>query len=215
MLGIFAAGAVTGGGIVANDKLSQADQLQQQSVVIQNQGLVAGAATTEPSEPVEQWVKPLDYSNDDLEVVANLLPLLIEEARHQPTAEEIANQQRRDNLRAYFQKWNSPFADSDETLDAFLHSSNMKMMIAISFVESTMGKKCYHHNCSGIGGYPPNLRKYDSHAAWVRDFDSLLERRYKGWPVEKFLGVYVQPGSPNWLNGVKQILAELDAADIE
>ena len=202
LLGVFLAGALMGGGIVANDKLSQADQLAQ------SKGEVASAVTTEP------WSKPMDFSTEDLEVVANMLPILIEEARHEPTAEELANQKRRDDLRTYFESRNSPFADDDATLDAFLNSNNMKLMIAISFVESSMGKKCYYKNCSGIGGTPPNLRKYESYADWVRDFDSLLEKRYKGLPIEDFLGLYVQPGSPNWINGVKQILAELEAQEV-
>lgn len=203
LLGVFLAGTITGGGIMANDKLTQADQLAQ------SKGGVASAVTT------EQWSKPLDYSQEELEVVADMLPILIEEARHEPTAEELENQKRRDQLRAYFESRKSPFGDDDATLEAFLNSNNMKLMIAISFVESTMGKKCYYKNCSGIGGYPPNLRKYESYADWVKDFDALLERRYKGMDPEDMMGIYVQPGSPNWINGVRQILAELKTAGIE
>jgi hypothetical protein len=203
MLGVFGFGVLLGGGVVANDKISQADQLSR------SQGQVASATTT------EQWSKPLDFSMEDLNVVTDFLPALIEESRHEPTPEELANQKRRDQLREYFVNRKSPFAKDDSTLDAFLNSNNMKLMIAISFVESTMGKRCYYNNCSGIGGYPPNLRKYDSYADWVRDFDSLLERRYKGMKPEQMMGVYVQPGSPNWINGVRQILAELEKHGIE
>lgn len=203
MAGVFLTGALTGGGIVAMDNLSQADQL------VQTKGQVASTVTSEP------WSMPLEYSTEDLNVVADMLPLLIEEARHEPTAAELANQKRRQQLKEYFEYRKSPFADDDSTLDAFLNSNNMKLMIAISFVESTMGKKCYYNNCSGIGGYPPNLRKYDSYAGWVKDFDALLERRYKGMEPEEMMGVYVQPGSPNWINGVRQILAELQERNIE
>ena len=87
-------------------------------------------------------------------------------------------------------------------------------MVAISFVESTFGKRCYYYNCSGIGGTPPHLRKYNSYAEWVRDFDDLLERRYKDLPPEEFIGLYVQPGSANWLHGVKQVLRELEEQGI-
>ena len=203
MVGVFLAGALMGGGMVANDKLTQADQLAQ------SEGQVAGATTT------EAWSMPLEYSTEELNVVADMLPILIEEQRHEPTPEEIANEKRRDSLRAYFESRNSPFAEDDATLEAFLNSNNMKLMIAISFVESTMGKKCYYNNCSGIGGYPPNLRKYDSYAEWVKDFDALLEKRYKGMKPEELMGVYVQPGSPNWINGIKQILTELKQQGIE
>lgn len=172
-------------------------------------GSVLAASTEEP------WVMPLQFDQSELEIVGEMLPLLIEENHREPTQEEIIREQQKEKLRAYFQSRKSPFGDDDKTIEAFLDSRNMNLMIAISFVESTMGKKCYYKNCSGIGGYPPNLRKYDSFADWVRDFDDLLERRYKGLEIEEFLGLYVQPGSPNWLNGVKQILAELKEEGIE
>jgi hypothetical protein len=183
----------------------------------ETQGQVLGALTSVPSAsgPENQWSKPISYDSTELQVITTFVPEVIKENRHEPTLDEIKNEERKEKLRKYLQYRKSPFAKSDETIQAFLDSKNMKVMLAISFVESTMGKKCYYHNCSGIGGYPPNLRKYDNHAGWIRDFDSLLERRYKGIPIEKFMGLYVQPGSPNWINGVKQILAELKARGIE
>lgn len=163
----------------------------------------------------QPWVKPLDYDQSELNIVANMLPELVEENRHVPTPEEIKNTERKEKLRQFLAGYKSPFAKNDDTLQAFLDSKNMKLMLAISFVESSLGKKCYYNNCSGIGGYPPNLRKYPNYAGWVEDFDSLLERRYKGVPIDEFMGLYVQPGSPNWINGVKQILAELKQQGIE
>ena len=196
-------GLVFGSYVSWSSKLSQADILSTQS------GEVLSASTSEP------WIKPLKFDQSELKIVADMLPQLIEANRHQPTSEEIIREQQKNQLRAYFEKWKSPFAKDDKTIEAFLDSNNMNLMIAISFVESSMGKKCYYNNCSGIGGYPPNLRKYDSHADWVRDFDELLEKRYKGLPIEKFMGLYVQPGSPNWINGVKQILGELSEEGIK
>jgi hypothetical protein len=122
---------------------------------------------------------------------------------------------RKERLRAYLVEKNSPFADDEGALDAFVASKNMKLMVAISFVESTFGKNCYYYNCSGIGGTPPNLRKYDSYAEWVQDFDLLLENRYKDLPPEKFIGLYVQPGSANWLYGVKKVIREFEEQGIE
>lgn len=203
MSGFFIAGALTGAVVMMGDDYAEAEQ-----AAAERQELIAGASTT------ESWSMPLDFSVEDLDIVTDMMPVLINEVRHEPTAAELANEKRKSDLRAYFESRNSPFTD-DATLDAFLSANNMKLMIAISFVESTMGKRCYYNNCSGIGGYPPNLRKYDSYADWVRDFDSLLERRYKGMEPEDMMGVYVQPGSPNWINGVRQILAELEKQGIE
>ena len=124
------------------------------------------------------------------------------------SAKEIAL--RKEMLKNYFESKNSPFAADDEALQTFATSKNMKLMVAISFVESTFGKNCYFYNCSGIGGAPPNLRRYNSYAEWIVDFDNLLEESYKNLAPEQFIGLYVQPGSPNWLFGVKQVLQELE-----
>jgi hypothetical protein len=64
-------------------------------------------------------------------------------------------------------------------------------------------------------GAPPTLRKYDNYAEWIYDFDDLLERRYKDVPPEKFIGLYVQPGSPNWIYGVNQVIEEFEQQQIE
>ncbi len=120
---------------------------------------------------------------------------------------------RKEKLRVYLASKNSPFATDEAALDAFVNSKNMKMMVAISFVESTYGQHCFSYNCSGITG-KKGLRKYASYAEWIHDFDDLLERRYKNLPPEDFIGLYVQPGSPNWTYGVKQVLREFEEQGI-
>lgn len=190
------------GGLGIGSYLSWSSKYSEADLEAQRSGSVLAVSTEEP------WSKTLDYDQSELDVVQDMLPILIEDNHREPSQEELIREEQHKKLKAYFEKRKSPFSD-DRTVEAFLDSRNMNLMIAISFVESTMGQKCYFKNCSGIGGTPPNLRKYDSHAAWVRDFDELLEKRYKGLEIEEFLGLYVQPGSPNWLAGVKQILAEL------
>jgi hypothetical protein len=92
----------------------------------------------------------------------------------------------------------------------------MRMILAISFVESNFGKHCADNNCSGIGVDPSSgsWRRYKSTANWVLDFDRLLNRRYKDWAPEEMRGVYVNPGSNAWVVGVYQVLDELTAAGI-
>ncbi len=158
-------------------------------------------------------VIPLEQSRPNLTVVANLLPILIEQYRHQPTAQEIRAVRRKEALRDYLAIQKSPLAEDDAALDALLRARNMKMILAISFVESNMCKKQIYNNCSGIGG--SKIRQYPDFSGWVDDFDDLLERRYKDLPVEKFLGYYVQPGSQNWVDGVYQILGDLEQRHIE
>ncbi|MGE5298103.1 MAG: hypothetical protein ACM3KM_02995 [Acidobacteriaceae bacterium] len=117
---------------------------------------------------------------------------------------------RKEQVRQYLLTKKSPLADDEEALSALAASKNMKLILAISFVESNFGKHCYYYNCSGIGGSVPNLRRYNSYAEWIQDFDKLLEERYNNMPIERFVGLYVQPDSPNWLYGVRQVLKEFD-----
>lgn len=154
------------------------------------------------------------FSQEVIDIASPIFGTLVEENREsvEPPVDQLAI--RKEKLRAYLKSKNSPFAEDEVTLDAFVASKNMKLMVAISFVESTFGKKCYYYNCSGIGGTPPNLRKYNGYDEWVRDFDDLLERRYKNVPPEDFIGIYVQPGSPNWIYGVKQVLREFEEQGI-
>ncbi len=154
------------------------------------------------------------YSQQVIDVVSPVFTAFVKDNRD--TKDLAANERaaRKEKLRAYFTQKKSPFAKDEAALEAFAASKNMKMMVAISFVESTFGKNCYYHNCSGIGGTPPNLRKYDSYAEWIKDFDALLEKRYKDIPPEDFIGLYVQPGSPNWIHGVKQVLREFEEQGI-
>lgn len=154
------------------------------------------------------------FSQHIIDVASPMFGELVVENREivEPPVDQVAI--RKEKLRIYLESKKSPFAKDDETLQAFAVSKNMKLMVAISFVESTFGKNCYYYNCSGIGGTPPNLRKYNGYAEWVRDFDDLLERRYKNVPPEDFIGLYVQPGSANWLYGVKQVLREFEEQGI-
>jgi hypothetical protein len=155
------------------------------------------------------------FSQQVIDVASPVFAQFVKENR-EPEEDLNAKQfaERKAKLKKYLESKNSPFAKDDEALDAFANSKNMKMMVAISFVESTYGKNCYYYNCSGIGGTPPTLRKYNNYSEWIKDFDQLLEKRYKDVPPEKFIGLYVQPGSPNWIFGVKQVIREFNEQGI-
>lgn len=118
---------------------------------------------------------------------------------------------RKAKLKEYLKSMDSPFADDEVVIDAFLSIKHMKLVLAISFAESTMGKKCYYSNCSGIGGYVPNLRQYKEFRNWAIDLDDLLERRYKDWTISEMCGVYVQPCNENWPKAVNKVLNQLTA----
>ncbi len=132
-----------------------------------------------------------------------------------PVAGPDDSAERKARLKKYLKDRNSPFYEDDQALDSLLSLPHMKLILAISYAESTMGRNCYYNNCSGIGGYVPNLRKYKEFRNWMIDLNDLLERRYKDWTLEEMCGVYVQPCNPNWLKATRQVLNELKERQIE
>ncbi len=114
------------------------------------------------------------------------------------------------NLREYLNSYGSPLA---VYADQIVQQPNWQKALAISFVESNMGKYCADNNCSGIGVAPghPSWRKYDTKLDWFKDLCQLLDKPiYQKYNTfEKMKGVYVQPGSAQWVNGAKKIYAEL------
>ncbi len=189
-----------GGGMYAewSSRTSHASADVISDQVLGSESFVGPAQNISPDEAIQTFVQLLDEEKTDIAAVDQY---------------EI----RKDALRAYLATKHSPLAEDDKALDALLHARNMKMILAISFVESNFCRRYVDHNCSGIGVEPshPAWRKYKGFANWVFDFDSLLERRYKNWTPEQMIGKYVVPGSKNWENGVKQVLAELKKAGIE
>ncbi len=64
------------------------------------------------------------------------------------------------------------------------------------------------NNCSGIGVAPGHRlwRKYTTHLDWFKDMSALMEKpmyKEKFTTFQKMRGVYVQPGSANWVNGAQ------------
>ncbi len=137
------------------------------------------------------------------------------ETNTKPIAGPDDTAERKARLKKYLKDRNSPFYEDDQALDSLLSLPHMKLILAISYAESTMGRNCYYNNCSGIGGYVPNLRKYKEFRNWMIDLNDLLERRYKNWTLEEMCGVYVQPCNPNWLKATRQVLNELKERQIE
>ncbi len=122
--------------------------------------------------------------------------------------------ERKAKLKQYLEDKKSPLVEIVNTIAELKH---WKLVLAISNSESSLGRRCYENNCSGIGVEPghPLWRSYNTKAEWAKDLDKLLGRRYKDWTLEKMNGVYNQPGSQNWLMASKQILEEMQERGIE
>jgi hypothetical protein len=117
-------------------------------------------------------------------------------------------------INRYLQEWKSPLAEYSHIIAAQPH---WKRVLAISFAESGLGKKCADNNCSGIGVEPghPKWQVFENKGEWVKAMNRLLERRYKDWTLKEMNGVYNQPGSQNWIAAGNQILNDLKERGIE
>jgi hypothetical protein len=129
----------------------------------------------------------------------------------------VANDPLVKNLRVYLEKHNSPLA---EYAPQIVLLPQWQRALAISWVESNFGRRCADNNCSGIGVAPghPAWRKYPTKLAWFEDMTALLEKpiykeRFTNCNTMK--GVYVVPGSANWVNGCTKKSQELMALTVQ
>lgn len=115
------------------------------------------------------------------------------------------------NLKIYLQKFNSPLAAYAQDM---IKQPQWQRALAISWVESNFCKRHVDNNCSGIGVAPGHKlwRKYRTHLDWFKDMSALMEKpiyKEKYTTFQKMRGVYVQPGSTNWVNGANKKYNEL------
>jgi hypothetical protein len=148
---------------------------------------------------------PTTLSNADLYNT----PLEVLQSYFQVSQSDQVLAQRKIQLKQFLTDHNSPLVDVSDTIAEQPH---WQLILAISFAESTLGKKCFEFNCSGIGG--ANIRSYKSFDNWILDFNRLLDKRYNNWTLDEMCGVYVQPCTNNWLSATGQILDELKQGNI-
>ncbi len=114
-------------------------------------------------------------------------------------------------LRQYLEKLGSPLSIYAADI---VKQPQWQRALAISWVESNMGKHCYDNNCSGIGVKPghPAWRKYKTKLDWFIDMCKLMEKpiyKEKYTTFKQMRGVYVVPGSDAWVNGATQKYGQL------
>ncbi len=143
---------------------------------------------------------PTSLSND---AIFNT-PLEVLQEYYQTVDTGDSLKQRKQKLKTFLAEHNSPLVDQ---ADIIAEQPHWQLILAISFAESTLGKKCYMFNCSGIGG--ANIKTYKNFEEWIVDFNRLIDKRYNQWTLDEMCGVYVKPCTNNWLNATKQILEEL------
>lgn len=114
-------------------------------------------------------------------------------------------------VKAYLESKGSPLA---VYADQIVKQPQWQRALAISFVESNFGKRCADNNCSGIGGSPQSRswERFETKFHWFQRMSQLLEKpiykeRFTNCHTMK--GVYVVPGSANWVNGCNKVSNEL------
>lgn len=167
--------------------------------------IVLGTATTLPSE-----IAITEESQQAL--IASFEQVLVQ--AHPDLVNEATLAGRTALINRYLQEWNSPLAEFSDIIAAQPH---WKRVLAISFAESGLGKKCADNNCSGIGVEPghPKWQTYETKGEWVKAMNRLLEKRYKDWTLKQMNGTYNYPGSSNWVAAGNQILDDLEERNIE
>lgn len=178
------------------------EQTQAGSIPMQNTGNLG---------PISNVSNDVLY-NMTIGQLENYLNSIAEQNKQLKEAERMAL--RKEKLRAYLTAKKTPFVEAS---DIIAEQKHWKLILAISFAESTFGRNCVDNNCSNIGVKPghPYWHKYATLGDWVKDFNRLLERRYSNWTLEQMNGVYVQPKNPNWMAATRQVLEELQELGIE
>lgn len=101
-----------------------------------------------------------------------------------------------DELKKYLESKKSPLAPYAKELIA---QPNWKRIVAITSIESSFCRRQVGFNCWGIKARKGGYVKYSSFSQAIVDANRVMEK-YKGKTYKQMMGVYVVPGSPNWLN---------------
>ncbi len=117
------------------------------------------------------------------------------------------------DLQSYLEKNNSPLAPYAAQI---VQMPRWDDALAISFVESNMCVHQINYNCSGMGGAPgdPTWHKYSNYMDWFKDMTNLLNEPLYAQKYTTFAqmrGVYVQPGSIQWVHGAEKVKSDLVA----
>ena len=166
---------------------------------------VLGASTTIPLPDAKVVYNNSNVSNQDL---FNVPIEQLQSYLTPPPSQADILAAREYSIVSLLKQYHSPLLGDTDTIAEQPH---WKILLAIAFAESTLGKNCADFNCSNIGVKPGNpiWHQYDNYKEWIVDFNGLLDRRYKDQTLQQMCGVYVQPCNPNWLLATQEILDQL------
>lgn len=114
-------------------------------------------------------------------------------------------------VRLYLESKQSPLAPYAHLI---IKEPNWQQALAITFVESNFCKRAANMNCGSVGVGPSHQswRKFENHFNGFQAVTKLLEKplyKDKYNTCKKKIGVYVVPGSSNWLRGCEKVEQEM------
>ena len=114
-----------------------------------------------------------------------------------------------DSLRRFLELHKSPLSGYSDLIAASPYASTIVGISAIEQRYCLLRPQSSPFNCWGMGG--SRLKRYSGFPEAIQDIDGWLARHEAKYPtIESLNCYYVQPCSPNWLNTVLKVKAEVE-----
>ncbi len=127
--------------------------------------------------------------------------------------QDLANAELAEAVQKYLESKKSPLAPY---ADQIILEPNWEQALGITFVESNFCARAANLNCGSVGVKPGHSqwRKFENHFQGFQAVTKLLDKplyKNKYNTCKKKMGVYVVPGSANWLRGCEKVEREMAA----
>ncbi len=127
--------------------------------------------------------------------------------------QDLANAELAAAVQEYLESKKSPLAPY---ADQIILEPNWEQALGITFVESNFCARAANLNCGSVGVKPGHSqwRKFENHFQGFQAVTKLLDKplyKNKYNTCKKKMGVYVVPGSANWLRGCEKVEREMAA----
>lgn len=162
----------------------------------------SGAAQTVTNEGTPSLV---------FEIKPNALESII--ASGAVSVEDLANQELATAVQEYLESKKSPLAPYAGQI---ILEPNWQQALGITFVESNFCAKAANMNCGSVGVAPGHKqwKRFENHFQGFQAVTKLLDKplyKEKYNTCKKKMGVYVVPGSANWLRGCEKVERDMSA----
>lgn len=125
--------------------------------------------------------------------------------------EDVAHAELARAVQEYLDAKKSPLAPYAAEI---IQEPNWQQALGITYVESNFCAKAANYNCGSVGVKPGHSawKKFENHFQGFQAVTQLLDKplyKNKYDTCKKKMGVYVVPGSTNWLRGCEKVEREM------